>query len=516
MGHLHPVYDTDPHFHLDPVTRGISHTTSEKLIIIQGDHNSQVYTFDIPRYVDGHDMTLCNLVQVHYINTDGTNSMNRNTGVYEVLDLQISPEDPNVCVCSWLISQEATKFVGRLSFTLRFACMDGTKLTYNWNSTVYDGVTVATSYDHSDTVIDNYGDILEQWYLELYAAGVTGVNVIDEAKEKAISEIESVLYEYGGIALSETEPTDDRNLLWIKPSDPAGTIRVRNVESDNFETITLNTLKGSDGDPTNFITSEFGNDENLAISQARFSAQIDNLESGLNDVDNTCNSLISDVNCLNQDVYQLLISKVLGVNSDIDDSERLLQLEQILGIKPGSDMNISSALVDIEQRVNMIVSELQLDQPTNMISALLSDINDIRTHLGYSSSAGTYETLSYFNSRIAAIEEKNWDVESIINDVRILQSLTNFDTAKYDAMYNDIVYNKSKMIDHDNSIGRIDSDISSIKETNSQQTDRIEAIANLLNDIAVNINGLAQLSSTVSNLITRVEWLEAKYAENHE
>ena len=49
MPHLHPLYDSDPHFSINADTRIITYTSPEKLILIQGDHNSEIVTFDIPR-----------------------------------------------------------------------------------------------------------------------------------------------------------------------------------------------------------------------------------------------------------------------------------------------------------------------------------------------------------------------------------------------------------------------------------------------------------------------------------
>ena len=69
MSHIHSVYDGDTHFKIDPVTRQIENT-SGKVILMQNDHNSERFTFEIPRTIDGHDMSQCNAVEVHYINID--------------------------------------------------------------------------------------------------------------------------------------------------------------------------------------------------------------------------------------------------------------------------------------------------------------------------------------------------------------------------------------------------------------------------------------------------------------
>jgi len=61
MAHIHPVYDTDSHFTINPITREIKNESSTKTRLIQYDHNSERFSFDMPKTVEGHDMTLCNV-----------------------------------------------------------------------------------------------------------------------------------------------------------------------------------------------------------------------------------------------------------------------------------------------------------------------------------------------------------------------------------------------------------------------------------------------------------------------
>lgn len=174
MAVRHGVKDTDNHFIIDPVTRTIGNPTG-KLVLIQYDHNSERFTFECPRYVDDHDMSLCNRVEIHYINT-GTNNT-KNTGVYEVNDLQVSP-DGNTVTCSWLISQNATQNVGKLNFVIRFACIaeDGI-VEYAWNTSIYSDIIVAKSIYNGQEFIEDYVDVLEMWKQDLYAEGLKFTSV---------------------------------------------------------------------------------------------------------------------------------------------------------------------------------------------------------------------------------------------------------------------------------------------------------------------------------------------------
>lgn len=163
MAHAHSLYDTDLHFKIDPTTRSISNM-SGKVLIVQHDHNSERFTFEIPRYVDGHDMSLCNKVEIHYING---NSDRKTQGLYPVGDLQIDKNDSNYVICSWLISNNATKYVGPLSFLVRFACLTDDVIDYAWSTSVYTGITVSPGIYNTDYIAATYSDVLEQWRAEL-------------------------------------------------------------------------------------------------------------------------------------------------------------------------------------------------------------------------------------------------------------------------------------------------------------------------------------------------------------
>ena len=163
MAHTHSLYDTDLHFRIDPTTRSIVNM-SGKVLIVQHDHNSERFTFEIPRYVDGHDMSLCNKVEIHYVN--GT-SMQKNQGLYQVDDLQINPDDDTQVICSWLISSNATRYVGPLNFLVRFACLTDEVIDYAWSTSVHTEVSIIQGIYNTDYIAETNVDVLEQWKTEL-------------------------------------------------------------------------------------------------------------------------------------------------------------------------------------------------------------------------------------------------------------------------------------------------------------------------------------------------------------
>lgn len=175
MAHKHSVYDTDTHFKIDAVTRQIKNDSSGKTVLIQGDHNSERFTFEVPRLVDGHDLSLCDVVQVHYINIDSTNKNNVSKDLREVDDLQISPDSDDVVILSWLIDGKATRYAGTLHFAVKFKCTDGAVKVYEWNTMTYTGISVSSGIDNGEAIVEDYSDVLEQWRAELFSG--TGGNV---------------------------------------------------------------------------------------------------------------------------------------------------------------------------------------------------------------------------------------------------------------------------------------------------------------------------------------------------
>ena len=156
MNHSHVLYDSDPHFKIDPISRNILNESSKKVKLIQHDHNSERFTFEAPRYIEGHDLSTCNKVEIHYLNIESNTKIPR-AGVYTVDDLQIKSDDDNAVVCSWMVGNNATLSVGQLQFLIRFSCVndDTGELEYVWNTAVYSGITISSGIYNNDSASDN-------------------------------------------------------------------------------------------------------------------------------------------------------------------------------------------------------------------------------------------------------------------------------------------------------------------------------------------------------------------------
>lgn len=162
LSHIHDVYDTDNKFIVDGVSRSIKNASTSKTMVMQFDHNSEVFTFEVPRYIEGHDMSECNRVEVHYLNVDSVTKQ-ENEGIYLVNDLTINAEDETKLTCSWIISQNATQLVGNLNFLLRFICLTDDVIDYVWNTSIFTGIYVSKGIYNSDIVAEQYIDTIRAW-----------------------------------------------------------------------------------------------------------------------------------------------------------------------------------------------------------------------------------------------------------------------------------------------------------------------------------------------------------------
>lgn len=161
--HEHNVIDDDQAFIVDPVTRKITTSNPDRFVLVQSDHNSKVFTFKIPRFIEGHDMALCDKVKVLYNNVESNSKKDKPTadGVYETSDLHIV--DKNTVACSWEISDNATQYEGTLHFALLFLCMDGPVVTYRWGTDFYDDVVVLKKIGSELSFQLMHLDVIEQW-----------------------------------------------------------------------------------------------------------------------------------------------------------------------------------------------------------------------------------------------------------------------------------------------------------------------------------------------------------------
>lgn len=166
------IKDTDTHFIIDGSTRLVKNDTDTKSMLVQYDHNSERFTFRIPRKVDNHDLSQCNYVRVHFINIDKS-KRTENHGIDDITDtLEVCPEDDGYVICSWLIARDATQLAGSLHFVIQFAVKEGDTIKYSWNTAKYTGITIQDGINFDEQTISENNDLLTQWENRLKASQI--------------------------------------------------------------------------------------------------------------------------------------------------------------------------------------------------------------------------------------------------------------------------------------------------------------------------------------------------------
>lgn len=196
--HIHEIIDRDPHMVIDPITREIKPEGLQKLIMVKGDHNSERYGFDIPRYVDGHDMSLCNRVQVHYINVNSNNRELVSSSFYEADDIALVEEN-DLVTFTWLISNAATKYTGLLTFAVLFRCVDEKtgEVVYQWGTKVFSpGFTISDGIINTESVYEDYIDILEKWKAEVATIPIEDIGAMLTAADQRIDDMDDKMSGY--------------------------------------------------------------------------------------------------------------------------------------------------------------------------------------------------------------------------------------------------------------------------------------------------------------------------------
>lgn len=237
MAHAHSVYNTDEYFVIDPITRAITQQ-SGKTKLMQYDHNSERYEFRMDRYVDGHDMSLCNDVKVNYLNVSSDRS-SQSKGPYVVEDMQIAPDNDKMIALSWLISRNSTQYAGTLNFNISFRCLSGAVVDYAWHTDIFKGIAVSNGIDNTDEEsVEDYIDILEQWKQdvleELNDGRVLTVNGIspDENGDVTIE-----IPKDGVLTVNGSSPDEFGNVTVEIPKD--GVLTVNGISPDENGDVTV-------------------------------------------------------------------------------------------------------------------------------------------------------------------------------------------------------------------------------------------------------------------------------------
>ena len=190
MSHKHNLNTYTPDFTIDPITREITQVSNPEnpIRLMQFDHNSEKLRFSCPRYIDGHDMALCDKLEVHFVNSDVANAIN-NSGAYRVVDLEVDSADSSKINFSWVVSKNATGNVGTLVFSVRFTCLSGDEIDYVWHTlsftyiSVDQGLVSEIDPEYQKVYLDNLETEAGKKVVEAGEATATALEAAERASE---------------------------------------------------------------------------------------------------------------------------------------------------------------------------------------------------------------------------------------------------------------------------------------------------------------------------------------------
>lgn len=165
MNHEHNIVDSGKYFVIDPISRVIS-TESPGLVMVQGDHRSERYTFSIPANIEGHEMVNCNRVEIHFTNQT-RNKKSKSSGIFKAEDLSINGEN---LTFSWLIERDATVHAGSLQFHICFLCADeNNTIIYQWSTDSFNDISILARNGSEEAVAEVFPDIIGKLIDEYFA-----------------------------------------------------------------------------------------------------------------------------------------------------------------------------------------------------------------------------------------------------------------------------------------------------------------------------------------------------------
>lgn len=222
--HNHNLTDRDLRFSIDTITRAVTNA-SNKVSLMQFDHNSERFSFEINKDIEGHDVLNCNRVIIHFCNV-GSATRQKNVGVYEVTDLAVHPEDATKATFSWLISDSATQLAGSLSFLIEFACIEDDEVVYRWNSAIFNNIVISPGMNNGNELVEPYPDLLAEWEYKINShvdeCAETISTLVSETTERVDDEM----------VIFKTEMRDYVNQCVIEPTEFASTVEVASIFVD--------------------------------------------------------------------------------------------------------------------------------------------------------------------------------------------------------------------------------------------------------------------------------------------
>ena len=138
--------------------------------VAKGDHDSVLIAFEMPRYVNGYDMSAEeNSIQIHYANISCEDTTKHSEGFDGVEGITVAKneetKEETLHFC-WRVPANATKYAGALSIGVTFERYekidDEMREVYSWSTTPYGKIIVCNSMDSTEEAVESaYSYLIE-------------------------------------------------------------------------------------------------------------------------------------------------------------------------------------------------------------------------------------------------------------------------------------------------------------------------------------------------------------------
>lgn len=146
MANHSTVRDTGAFFTIVPETREVQVPSTHKVIGVVGDHLAEQLTFEIPKYIDSHDIRGCARRYVEWENVEGER------GSDQLVELTELPEgaQPEMLYFTWTIRDRLAAAKGLVQFSVHFEDVDTNGLRlYHWGTTTCKICEIRDSINHT-------------------------------------------------------------------------------------------------------------------------------------------------------------------------------------------------------------------------------------------------------------------------------------------------------------------------------------------------------------------------------
>lgn len=182
---------------INPITRTIApkYRNQKAVYVAKNDHNSVLICFELPRYVDGYDMSAEeNVIHIHYANVDEKDMSKYSNGVSDAVNVEVDTDEvtqEEVVSFCWLVPKTATRYAGVVSVGITFERYDNVdgkaQEVYSWSTAPYGKTVVWDSMDNSIEVVEREYNYLVETCNAIVATALRGdfYYLVEEALREA-------------------------------------------------------------------------------------------------------------------------------------------------------------------------------------------------------------------------------------------------------------------------------------------------------------------------------------------